>query len=147
MSQHTIHTTLARSYLVYFIASIVGLYADMLINIDVALPHATLITMGCFGLGALLIFWAQFTSRGFAKQSQPAYFFRGPYRYMRNPTHLGLVLLVMGYTVVSGSVVFCALTLVGYLISNVLFQKYEAILDRTYGPDYQTYKTKVPKIF
>ncbi len=146
-SQSTIHPTLARSYVAYFVASIVGLCADTLSGFGAPLPYATGITVACFALGALLIFWAQYTSRATKTVPDARYFFAGPYRYMRNPTHLGILLLVVGYTVVSGSIIFCAITLIGYLVSNIFFQKYEAILDRTYGQEYQSYKARVPKIF
>lgn len=132
----------------YFVFSIVGLFVDTLIGFDINLPFANPITLVCFGVGALLILWAQYTSRHRATGVQAAtpYFFRGPYRYMRNPTHLGMVILVTGYTLVSGSIVFFGVTVIGYIISNMLFHQYEAILDRTYGAEYKKYQASVPKI-
>ena len=150
MTHPSIHTTLAHSYLVYFVCSVVGLFADTLIGFDVTMRFGPQIAIICFGAGALLIAWAQYTSRYYAKHegdspSSP-YFFHGPYRYMRNPTHLGMVILVTGYTVVSGSIVFFVLTLIGYLVSNIFFHTYEAILTRTYDGEYKNYQSKVPKI-
>ncbi len=142
MDNDTIHSKLAKSYLTYFICSILGLFLDTFIGIDINLKYAEPIAFVCFILGTFLILWAQYTSR---KKDGP-YFFRGPYRFMRNPTHLGIVFLVTGYTLVSGSIIFFAITIVGYFISNIFFQKYESILDRTYGPEYQKYKAEVPKI-
>lgn len=147
MAQPSIHTTLAHSYLIYFICSIVGLFADTLLGFDVTLPYANTVAIICFGAGALLIMWAQYTSRHTKKDPKHPYFLHGPYRLMRNPTHLGMVVLVLGYTVVSGSVIFCAITLVGYLVSNVFFRKYETMLKTTYDGTYQEYQSKVPKIF
>lgn len=149
MTQNSIHFTLAQSYLAYFVCSIVGLFADTLIGFDVHLPFANPITLICFAIGALLIVWAQYMSRHFGKGgdlSSDPYFRRGPYRYMRNPTHLGMVILVTGYTVVSGSLIFFAVTVIGYIISNILFHKYERILGKTYGEQYEEYQAKVPKI-
>jgi protein-S-isoprenylcysteine O-methyltransferase Ste14 len=147
MATTSIHTTLARSYLIYFICSIVGLFADMVVRFTIVLPYAHTIAIACFGLGALLIAWAQYTSRHAKQHQGRPYFLRGPYTLMRNPTHLGMVILVLGYTVVSGSVIFCAVTLVGYLISNVLFRRYESQLKSTYDGAYEDYQSKVPKIF
>ncbi len=65
---------------------------------------------------------------------------------MRNPTHTGILLLVTGYTAVSGSVIFLAVTLIGYLISNMFFKKYEALLHAEYGTEYAEYKNTTPKI-
>jgi protein-S-isoprenylcysteine O-methyltransferase Ste14 len=147
MAQPSIHKTLAHSYLTYFICSIVGLFADTMVGFDIALPYANTLAIVCFAVGALLIGWAQYTSRhANANPAQP-YFLRGPYQYMRNPTHLGMVILVVGYTAVSGSIIFCAITLLGYLISNIFFKKYESMLKTTYDATYETYQSKVPKIF
>ncbi|MBP6904859.1 MAG: hypothetical protein KBB91_02270 [Candidatus Pacebacteria bacterium] len=148
----SIHHILAHSYLMYFVSSIIGLFIDTLIGFSITVPYADTITGICFGVGALLILWAQYTSRHSAKKNgdqeaiRGPYFFKGPYRYMRNPTHLGMVILVTGYTLVSGSIVFFAITVIGYLVSNIFFHRYEAILDRTYGEDYQKYQASVPKI-
>lgn len=149
-NHHRAHKTLARSYLTYFICSVVGLFADTLIGFHIDVAYANEIAFVCFGVGAVLIGWAQYLSRNFGKEatlSQDPYFARGPYRYMRNPTHLGIVILVMGYTVVSGSLVFFGVTIIGYLISNKFFHRYESIVGETYGKTYQEYKARVPKIF
>jgi protein-S-isoprenylcysteine O-methyltransferase Ste14 len=148
----SVHVTLARSYLVYFICSIVGLFADTFIGFTIYIQQASQIAVVCFAIGSLLIAWAQYTSRHGIKESQEGepvttYFYRGPYRYLRNPTHLGILLLVTGYTIVSGSLLFFGVTVIGYLISNIFFHRYEAILDRTYGDTHKEYKTNVPKIF
>ena len=142
-----IHTTLARSYLTYFICSIVGLFADTLIGFDVSLAYASTIAIICFIIGAMLILWAQRTSRHAKEEGGAPYFLRGPYQYMRNPTHLGMVLLVVGYTAISGSIVFCAITVIGYLVSNIFFKKYESMLKVQYDGAYKEYQSKVPKIF
>ena len=144
----SIHDTLARSYLVYFTLSIIGLFVDTFIGFEVTVASSQYIAVVCFIIGTALIMWAQYTSRHRPKgKPEDPYFFRGPYRYMRNPTHLGILILVTGYTAVSGSIVFFFVTVIGYLISNVFFGRYEAILDRTYGDDYKEYQAKVPKIF
>ena len=146
MKNQSIHTTLAHSYLTYFIGSIVGLFADTLLGFDVALPYAPTIAVVCFVLGAVLILWAQYTSRHAKQEGKNPYFLCGPYRYMRNPTHLGMVVLVLGYTTVSGSIIFCAITIIGYLVSNIFFHRYESLLKETYDGTYEDYQKKVPKI-
>lgn len=145
--QPSIHTTLAHSYLTYFVCSMVGLFGDTLLGFDIAVVHAPTIAITCFVFGAVLIGWAQYTSRHTSTDQTKPYFLRGPYRYMRNPTHLGMVILVLGYTVVSGSVIFCAVTLIGYLISNIFFKKYEKLVVASYDGTYADYQSNVPKIF
>lgn len=146
--QPTIHTRLAQSYLAYFVASIVGLFVDTMISFDIGrFAYAGIVAVVCFALGGVLIAWAQYTSRHTKHSPSDPYFHKGPYRYMRNPTHLGIVFLVTGYTAVSGSIVFFGVTVIGYVVSNIFFQKYEALLDLTYDGVYEDYKRDVPKIF
>ena len=145
----TIHTTLARSYMAYFLFSMLGLLADSIAGFDVVVPYGSAIAILCFIAGPLLMMWAQRTSNHFRKKTldaKPLYFQHGPYRYLRNPTHLGMVIMVTGYAAVSGSVIFLAVTLVGYIVSNVLFKRYEAIVVEQYGEEYTNYKSDVPKI-
>jgi protein-S-isoprenylcysteine O-methyltransferase Ste14 len=143
--RRSIHTALADSYLAYFVFSLFGLFADTFFSIGAPLYHGEWIALACFILGPLLIFWAQVTS---AKKNQDTpYFLRGPYRIMRNPTHIGIVILVAGYTAVSGSIAFLAVTVIGYVVSNIFFKKYESFLHTEYGTEYKEYKESVPKIF
>ena len=146
--KHTIHEILAKSYLVYFFASLVGLFVDSFISVPFNVPYAETVAIIFFGLGPLMIAWAQFTSRHYEKSDHPHrnYFERGPYKIIRNPTHLGLLILVTGYTLVSGSLIFFGTTLIGYLISNIFFTKYESILSEDHGENYYSYKSKVGKL-
>lgn len=143
-----IHIVLARSYLAYFIFSMLGLFLDSYIALDVESSIATLTALICFGAGPLLIGWAQYTSRHCTKSEHKndPYFHHGPYRYLRNPTHLGLLILITGYTLVSGSIIFFTISVIGYFVSNIFFKKYESLLIRTYGEHYTNYKSSVRKI-
>ncbi len=144
-----IHTTLARSYMAYFLFSMLGLLADSIVGFEVSVPFGEVIAILCFGIGPALMLWAQTTSNHFRKKSTEAtqrYFQHGPYRYLRNPTNLGMVIMVTGYAAVSGSVIFLAVTLVGYIVSNVFFKRYERIVVEQYGEEYASYKSDVPKI-
>ena len=147
-SKQSIHHVLAKSYLVYLFASLVGLLADGFINLKFHAPFTLWFAIACFALGPAVILWAQRTSRHYEKEktTNGAYFNRGPYRFVRNPTHVGLLILVTGYTLVSGSVIFFGVTLIGFLVSNIFFTKYESILSEAHGSDYQKYRSSVPKI-
>ena len=148
ITRQKIHSVLAHSYLAYFIASLIGLFIDSFMPVYFNAPFAPFITIGCFIIGPFLVLWAQQTSSQYAseQESSKGYFHRGPYRYMRNPTHVGLLILVSGYTVISGSLFFFGMTFIGFLVSNIFFTRYESILDTTYGEQYQQYQSKVPKI-
>jgi protein-S-isoprenylcysteine O-methyltransferase Ste14 len=139
----SLQITLAHSYLVYFIFSLLGLLADTIFDIGRPIADGQWIALACFIIGPAIIFWAQATS---AKQDAIAYFQRGPYRFVRNPTQIGVLILISGYSAVSGSMIFLLTTLVSYLISNRFFKKYESILHRQYGADYKEYKDTTPKV-
>lgn len=132
----------------YFIASMIGLFADSFLHLDFHFALARIAAIVCLLLGPIIIAWAQYTSWKCKRiHNCGPYFNHGPYRFLRNPTHIGLVILVAGYTFVSGSVVFFLITVLGYLASNVFFKKYESILETTYGDMYEAYKHAVKKIF
>jgi protein-S-isoprenylcysteine O-methyltransferase Ste14 len=141
-----IHYTLAKSYLVYFLVSAVGLFADSFITYSFVIPYNKIIAIICFVLGPLLILWAQYTSRHSRNNPTHLFFHKGPYKYLRNPTHLGLLILIAGYAIVSMSPIFFAVTLIGYIISNHYYKKYESVLEKMHGDVYQSYKTNVNKI-
>lgn len=145
--KETVHHVLAKSYLVQFLASLVGLFIDSFVSIPLTVPFAHPIAIVFLGLGPLLMLWAQYTSWHCAQhEHSAAYFHHGPYRFVRNPTHLGILILVAGYALISGSFIFFVTTLAGFLISNVFFKKYEALSEETFGEHYHAYKSNTPKL-
>ncbi len=147
--QPSVHQVLAQSYLVYFLLCSIGLFVDLIIPFTISMPYSLPLAIIFFALGPALIFWAQYTSWRFEKIKQQTGrpdFSRGPYRFLRNPTQFGLVLLVAGYAFASRAAMLFVATGVAYLISNIFFRKHETILESKYGEDYQSYKSSVPKI-
>lgn len=143
-TKSSIQINLAHSYLAYFAFSLIGLFVDTFWGFGAPIGYGNAIAIACFIAGPLLIWWAQNTS---GRKNSIPYFERGPYRFLRNPTHIGIVILVAGYAAVNGSVVFLGVTILGYLISNVFFKRYESLLYVEYGDEYKNYKQSVPKIF
>lgn len=149
LKKPSVHIILAESYLAYFILCSIGLFLDTFFPFNINIPYATVLAVVFFAVGPLLILWAQYTSHRFEiikKQTGQPQFNRGPYRYLRNPTQLGLVILVGGYALVSSASMLFVATGVAYLISNVFFKKHELILESRYGEPYKEYKSSVPKI-
>lgn len=147
-----IHRVLAQSYFVYLLASIIGLFADLFFPLDFTLVHGTILAIICIGGGTVLVMWAQYTSHHCANKhhthhGDSLYFQHGPYRLMRNPTHLGILLMVAGYAVVSKSIIFFVVTLIGYLFSNIFFRKYEFLMKNKFDGVYDVYKKTIKKIF
>jgi protein-S-isoprenylcysteine O-methyltransferase Ste14 len=71
---------------------------------------------------------------------------RGPYRYVRNPMYIGVLLLIVGQ-----ALLFASLPLVGYaaavfLAVHLFVIGYEEpTLRRTYGAEYEAYSAEVPR--
>ncbi len=148
-AQQSVHRTLAQSYLVYFMLCLLGMFLGLFFPVRFSVPHATLFAIICFGLGPLLIAWAQYTSHRFEiikQKTGELRFNGGPYRYLRNPTQLGLVILVAGYAFASGTAILFLTAAGAYIISNVFFRKHENILESRYGEAYKNYKSSTPKI-
>lgn len=118
-----------------------GLFADTMFHFDIDIPFAEYIAVLFFGIGPALVIWAQYTS----KKHTP-YFNYGPYKFLRNPTHLGLLILVTGFSLISASIIFFIITLLGYILSSYFFQKYEVVLHSENNNEYSEYKNKTPKI-
>ena len=149
LKKPSVHVVLAESYLTYFILCSIGLFLEVFFPMNIYVPHATLFAVICFAVGPLLILWAQYTSKRFEiikKQTGEPQFNKGPYKYLRNPTQFGLVILVGGYALVTSASTLFIATGIAYLISNIFFKKHEAILESKYGEPYKEYKSSVPKI-
>jgi protein-S-isoprenylcysteine O-methyltransferase Ste14 len=109
---------------------------DVFFPVTISVPRPTVFATICFAVGPLLILWAQYTSHRFEiikKQTGQPQFNRGPYKYLRNPTQLGLLILVAGYTLVSQAATLFIATGIAYIISNVFFKKHESILESKYS--------------
>lgn len=145
----SVHKVLATSYITYFMFCSLGLFLSIFFPIKFSIPNQALFGIISFGLGPLLIFWAQYTSYRFEiikKQTGQIVFAKGPYRYFRNPTQIGLLFLVLGYAFVTKTLMLFIATFVSYLVSNFFFKKHEQILEDRYGEDYLKYKQKVNKV-
>jgi protein-S-isoprenylcysteine O-methyltransferase Ste14 len=149
LANKSVHRTLAKSYLVYFILCSLGLFLGVFFPMQFFIPHSQTFAVIGFILGPVLIIWAQTTSHRFEltkQQTGTLVFNRGPYRFLRNPTQFGLVMLVAGYAFASHTAILFVITALAYVISNVFFRKHEQILESRYGEPYKSYKSSVPKI-
>lgn len=145
----SVHRVLASSYMTYLLLCTFGLFADMFFPFRINVPEGKILAIVFLSAGPLLIAWAQYTSHTFEKIKQKVgqpQFLRGPYRYLRNPTQLGLLLLVAGYALATGALMLFLATVLAYVISNVFFRKHETILESRYGDAYRDYKSSVKKV-
>ena len=145
----SVHKVLAHSYLTYYLLCSFGLLLSVFFPLRFFVPESALLAKICFLVGPILIVWAQVTSRKFEKTKQQTGELRfkcGPYRYIRNPTQLGLVILVLGYALATQTAMLFVTTGIAYIVSNVFFRKHEVILESKYGEPYKEYKSSVRKV-
>jgi protein-S-isoprenylcysteine O-methyltransferase Ste14 len=144
--KNKVHKVLAHSYLVYFILFLAGVCLDLIFKFKIYTnPIWTSLGILFLTLGTLLIIWAQRTSRNLKKDIiNRETFCRGPYCYTRNPTHWGLLFLILGFGIITNApfVIFSAF--VSFVVAKFIFlKKQEEILALKYGSPYLEYKKLV----
>lgn len=145
----SVHRVLANSYITYLLLCTLGLFGDVFFPVRLTVPEGKTLALIFLILGPMFIAWAQYTSYTFEKiklQTGTPQFLRGPYKYFRNPTQIGLLFLVAGYALATGAIMLFLATVLAYVVSNIFFRKHEAILERRYGQEYANYKKSVRKI-
>ena len=146
LKKNKVHQILVHSYIMYFSLFIIGVALDAVFRLKIfSNPIFTWIGVIMLVFSTVLIFWAQKSSRHLKKENlSKETFCQGPYHYTRNPTHLGLVLLILGFGIVANAVFVVLFTLVSFMINKCVFLKQEeAFLAEKYGAPYLEYKEKV----
>ena len=114
----------------------------------VAAPRTPLqlLSLLAIGVGAAILIWCirDFASRGrgtLAPVDPPTRLVvQGPYRYVRNPMYLGVLLLLLGETAYFQSLTLLQYTLVWFIIVNLFVVLYEEpALRRRFGDTYEQY--------
>ncbi len=144
--KHEIHRTLAHSYIFYFTFFLLGVLLDAIFKIkileaSVVLPAGFVLLV----LGTTIILWAQFTYVNVnEKEITKEHFSKGPYYYVRNPTHWGLFFLTFGFGfIVNGFFIILSTILSHFLTKFTFIRKYESIMFRHFGALYEEYKKSV----
>ena len=148
-----IHIILSESYLTFSILFIPAMLVDLHIDIgDVFGPNAVTAGWVLLFLSPVLIYWAQQTSANFRKAYEsgtpitPSFFMHGPYKITRRPTHLGITLLFVGFSIIIQSPIALISALIAHLITQMNFiKREECILREKYGEAYEIYCNKVGK--
>ncbi len=142
-----INFVLSHSYLMYFFAILFGMIFDVVFPTFISFKPFSFMGVWLMLLGSLLAYWAQSTSNCTKKEVENGAerdFARGPYKYSRNPTHIGLSLATLGYGVISGSLFIIIFMLIAFFLTKFIFlKKEEALLEQKYGRKYCEYKKKV----
>ena len=143
-----VHYILSHSYMVFFLAVMVGVIVDILVPVIIFKnPIFQYIGFTMIIIGSSLIYWAQSATSTPKEQTNTTKekdFERGPYKYSRNPTHTGMAIMTLGLGLLLNSFFTVICILVAYLISKFIFlKKEERILEDKYGQTYLNYKKKV----
>lgn len=148
-----LHITLAHSYGTYLGFFLVGVIVDFIFPIRIFSGWSMWVGVGLILWATMLVVWAQRTSSLFRERSkqnptvETSDFHRGPYRFTRSPTHVGLGLLLLGFGFIMNSIVIVVLTVGPFLLAHFVYlQKMETILEGKYGDVYKLYKEKVKKL-
>lgn len=141
----TVHTILTESYMIYVICLLLGFFTHSLFKISLVSQNLQYFGVLCMVLSPLLISAAQRASRKFktvrlVREVGPTDFMYGPYKYLQSPTHFGIFLLSMGFSIVMNSFALVLATLMAYLITHLFFLPAEQkVLKKKYGAVYEVY--------
>jgi protein-S-isoprenylcysteine O-methyltransferase Ste14 len=138
-----VHRILAHSYMVYLIALFFGLIFSAIWPFPIFNSEILAVISAIFlFLSSLLIFWAQKSSREFTKENlTKESFMKGPYRFTRNPTNIGLFFSMICFSIIVNSIFSVLFTFVAFLLSLLIFlKKEEDFLANKYGIPYLEYK-------
>jgi len=141
-----IHSTLAHSYSSYFLLLIAGVLLDLIFHIRIF--HSSIMMPIGFALliiATLIILWAQISYEDLrGKDVTKQHFCKGPYCYTRNPTHLGLFLLILGFGFVLNAFFVILFTVLSLVFTKVVFlKKHDSVMEDKFGAPYREYKKSV----
>jgi len=144
-----VHFLLSHSYLVFLFSVILGVIFDIFVpfNLFLNVPSQSIGVCLIF-FGSIMVYWAQTTSGNY-KENEPkfknkSFFYRGPYKFTRNPTHFGLLIMTLGLALLINSFFSIVFTNIAHVLTKIFFvKKQEKILENKYGDLYLDYKKKV----
>ena len=83
--------------------------------------------------------------RNFATSPKDKVITKGLYRFTRNPTYIGLVLIQIGLGIACSSWLYLLLTVVLMILLNANLPAEERYCRYRYGDDYRKYKNRTPR--
>jgi len=145
-----VHLILSHSYVVFLYAVILGAIFHTVFNFHIFQGDAyQYIGFVMIILGSILIYWAQSASASTAKTNLTGDkterdFEGGPYKYSRNPTHIGMTIMTLGLGLIVNSFFIFLFIIIASIVTKFIFlKKEELFLEKKYGAPYIAYKNKV----
>lgn len=148
-----INTVMSWGTIVFLIAVFAGGLVDFFYPRNITNDSGTeSIGLALIVLATVIIFWATNSARKLVKDIavnvSVDVFKTGSYRYSRNPTYLGLTLLVLGFGFISNSLSIIISAIVAFVIVHFTFlKKEEESLETKFGEVYRQYKKEVRRWF
>ncbi|MFA6177738.1 MAG: isoprenylcysteine carboxylmethyltransferase family protein [Candidatus Paceibacterota bacterium] len=143
IQKQNIHKILAHSHATQLVLFLFAVFLDIVFSIKIFTDSTLLTGAGVVFLifGSALIFWAQYTSHHLPDENiTKESFSHGPYHYVRNPTNLGIFLMVVGFGIIANSFFVIFFALISSLVVKFAFlEKEEKILTAKYGEPYLEY--------
>lgn len=142
-----VHVLLSHSYIIFFFSVILGVVFDALFPIRIFNGIVyEYIGILMIIVGSYIIHWAQSSTSttNLTEERDINFFLKGPYKYTRNPTNLGLTMTVLGLGFLINSLFVIIFILIVYTISRLVFiKKQDIILEERYGDVFREYKRRV----
>jgi protein-S-isoprenylcysteine O-methyltransferase Ste14 len=145
----TIHSVISNSYIVFLLAVVLGTVFNSFIDFKI-LNNKFFENLGfvLIIIGPVLVYWAQKSSSSarldVVEKGKSISFEYGPYKYTRNPSYLGVFIMILGLGFIQNSIATVFFCLVSYLLVRFIFiKKEEELLGEKYGQIYFDYKNKV----
>lgn len=147
-----VHTILSQSYILYVGLFIVSMFLNSVFNDHINISSQRPLGFLLIIIGPLVMYYAQYTTSKFSRKKDKANilvsdFMYGPYKFSRTPTHVGLLMLFLGYGLLVGSVFVVLGALISFIFAKEIFiKREEKILCEKYGDPYCEYQKRVGKI-
>lgn len=143
-----IHIILFRTYMVFLAAVVLGAILNEVLPLNIFISkNFQYIGVVMIIFGSSVVYWAQNTTspkRENDGERDINFFYRGPYKYTRNPTNLALTVMSIGLGLLINSFYSIIFIIITYLISRFVFiKKQDFILEERYGEIFVDYKKKV----
>ena len=144
-----VHFILVNSYLVFLFAIVLGVIADTFFKEKIFSDNIyQYVGFSMLFISSIIIYWAQSTSGNYqkriSKKDGRSEFEFGPYRFLRSPTHFGLFIMTLGFSLIINSLFSVVFIIIAYFITKLFFlRKEEKLLENKYGEVYREYKKKV----
>jgi protein-S-isoprenylcysteine O-methyltransferase Ste14 len=150
MNKTHIHHLLSLSYITHFVAILGAFLLQYIVPFAQFAKYQEVGFLLMF-VGTWLVFYSQHISRKKVMLRKDITlltsesFEHGPYKFLRSPTHVGLFILSLGFSFMTGMLWMFIMSAVAFVVTKFTFlRQEEKILRARYGDAYVQYEAKHP---